>query len=89
MVRAHLLIDGRVQGVFYRGSCREEARRKGLSGWVRNLSDGRVEAVLEGTPERVEEMIRWCYRGPEEAQVTNIEVTYEPLKDRLEGFEIR
>lgn len=89
MVRARLLISGRVQGVFYRASCRREAEGRGLLGWVRNLPDGRVEALLQGPKETVEAMVAWCYRGPEEAQVSDIEVAYEPAADDLSGFRIR
>lgn len=89
MVRARLIISGRVQGVFYRASCRREAEGRGLLGWVRNLPDGRVEALLQGPKETVEAMVAWCYRGPEEAEVTNIEVAYEPPANDLSGFRIR
>ncbi len=89
MVRARLLISGRVQGVFYRASCRREAEARGLAGWVRNLPDGRVEALLQGPKAAVEEMVAWCYRGPEEAAVSAIDVTYEDPRDDLAGFRIR
>jgi acylphosphatase len=82
MVRAHLLISGIVQGVGYRWSCRRAGQGIGVTGWVRNLPDGRVEAVVQGTREQVEQLIAWCYRGPEEARVTDIAVTYgEPAED--------
>jgi acylphosphatase len=89
MVRVRLLISGRVQGVFYRATCRREAEARGLTGWVRNLPDGRVEALLQGPKETVEEMVAWCYRGPEEAQVSGIEVASEEPRDDLAGFRIR
>lgn len=89
MVRARLLISGRVQGVFFRASCRDEAALRGLSGWVRNLPDGRVEALLQGTREKVEDMIRWCYRGPSGARVSAIDVTYEETAEDQAGFRIR
>jgi acylphosphatase len=89
MVRAHLYISGRVQGVGYRYSCHREAATRRLSGWVRNLPDGRVEAVFQGPKEDVEDMIGWCYRGPSEARVSNIDVAYEDAKDDLKGFGIR
>jgi acylphosphatase len=89
MVRARLFIEGRVQGVFYRASCRREGEARGLAGWVRNLPDGRVETLLQGPKEAVEDMIKWCFRGPEDAQVTNIDVTYEEARDDLSGFRIR
>lgn len=89
MVRARLLISGRVQGVFYRATCRREAESRGLVGWVRNLPDGRVEALLQGPREKVEAMVAWCFRGPEEAEVSGIDVTYEEAADDLKGFRIR
>ena len=88
-VRAHLFISGIVQGVGYRWSCRREARGRGLLGWVRNLDDGRVEALLQGTREQVEGMIQWCYRGPEEARVSDIAVAYEEAGDDLKEFGVR
>ncbi len=73
------MVTGRVQGVFYRASCAAAARRLELGGFVRNLPDGRVEAVFEGPEPRVEEMVAWCRRGPELAYVDEVEVCSEPL----------
>lgn len=73
--RATLRIHGKVQGVFFRESSRAEAVRLGLSGWVRNRSDGTVEAVVEGEPAPLEDFIRWCHRGPPSARVSNVERT--------------
>lgn len=89
MVRARLLISGIVQGVGYRYHCRRQAQGLGLVGWVRNLDDGRVEAVVQGSREQVESMIRWCYRGPSEARVTDIAVAYEDAGDEFPDFGIR
>ena len=89
MVRARLLISGIVQGVGYRWSCNREAKSIGLTGWVRNLPDGRVEAVLQGTREQVERMIKWCYRGPMDAQVSDIAVAYEDALEDFKDFGIR
>lgn len=89
MVRAHLFISGQVQGVFYRASCREEAAARQLDGWVRNLPDGRVEALLQGPKEKVEDMIKWCYRGPRGARIENIDVSTEEPGEELQGFGIR
>lgn len=89
MVRAHLLISGIVQGVGYRWSCRREGQRLGVAGWVRNLDDGRVEAVVQGTREQIEQLIKWCYRGPSEARVTDIAVTYEDALEDFKDFGIR
>jgi acylphosphatase len=89
MVRARLLISGTVQGVGYRWSCRREGQRLGLTGWVRNLPDGRVEALLQGTREQVEAMIKWCYRGPEEARVSDIAVSYQTPGEDFKEFGIK
>ena len=89
MVRAHLLITGIVQGVGYRWSCRRAALGIGVTGWVRNLDDGRVEVVAQGTREQVEQLIKWCYRGPEEARVSDIAVAYEELAETFPDFGIR
>ena len=88
MVRAHLFISGIVQGVGYRYHCRRQARSLGLAGWVRNLPDGRVEALIQGTREQVEDLIKWCYRGPAEARVSDIAVSYEEAGDDLKDFGI-
>jgi acylphosphatase len=69
-----MLVSGRVQGVFYRASCAEEARRLGLVGMVRNLRDGRVEVEAEGDESAVEALVAWCRHGPEQARVTGVEV---------------
>jgi acylphosphatase len=89
MARAHLLITGIVQGVGYRWSCRRAAQGIGVTGWVRNLPDGRVEAVAQGTREQVEQLIKWCYRGPEEARVSDIAVAYEEAAETFQDFGIR
>ncbi|MBI5253372.1 MAG: acylphosphatase [Euryarchaeota archaeon] len=85
-VRAHVYISGRVQGVFFRSSAEEKAFELGVKGWVRNLRDGRVEAIFEGEKEKVEEMIRWCHKGPPYARVTNVEVKWEEYKGELSSF---
>jgi acylphosphatase len=87
-IAAHVLISGRVQGVFYRASTQEAAQLKSVHGWVRNLPDGRVEALFEGTTEAVEAMIQWCHQGPPGARVTKVVVEYQEPED-LRGFEIQ
>jgi acylphosphatase len=87
-IRVHVLVSGRVQGVGYRYSTADEANRLGISGWVRNLADGRVEAVFEGSKAAVEEMIQWCYQGPPAAAVKDVAVEYETPED-LQLFEMR
>ena len=86
--RAHLIIAGRVQGVFYRVTCQREATARGLSGWVRNLDDGRVEAVAEGEREKVEELISWCRRGPSGSGVADVEIVWEEPQGESGGFRI-
>jgi acylphosphatase len=76
MTRAELLITGRVQGVFYRASAQQEGLRLGLTGEVRNLDGGEVEAIVEGPRERIEEFIAWCKRGPPAARVENVQVRW-------------
>jgi acylphosphatase len=87
-VRAHVFVSGRVQGVFYRATTRDTARERGVDGWVRNLADGRVEAVFEGAAEDVEEMVEWCHEGSPQARVEDVDVEYgDP--EGVDGFEIR
>jgi acylphosphatase len=79
-VRVRVVVSGWVQGVFFRASCADQARRRGLGGWVRNLPDGRVEAVFEGEEPQVEAMIDWCGQGPPGARVQAVETeAQEPL----------
>ncbi len=87
-VRAHLWISGRVQGVFFRAHTKEVAEKLGLTGWVRNLPDGRVEAVFEGEEEAVKEAIEWCKRGPPLAKVEKVEVRYEDPTGEFRDFRI-
>lgn len=87
-VRAHVVLTGHVQGVYFRASTRETAESLGVDGWVRNLRDGRVEAVFEGAPQLVEEALSWVRRGPAGAVVRDVDLTREdPLGER--GFAIR
>lgn len=88
MKRAEVVVRGAVQGVFFRAEARERARSLNLAGWVRNASDGTVQAVFEGDDERVESMVEWCRRGPGGARVDGIEVAWvEPVHE--DGFSIR
>jgi acylphosphatase len=86
--RAHVYVSGQVQGVFFRESARERAERLGLAGWVKNLPDGRVEALFEGEPEKVREMIRWCEEGPLHATVEEVDAEFEAPEEDLRGFEV-
>jgi acylphosphatase len=83
-VRAH----GRVQGVFFRDSVRREAARRGVAGWVRNCSDGSVEAVFEGAPDAVAAMVDYCRAGPGHSEVAQLEESSEP-PEGLGGFAVR
>ena len=87
-VRAHLLIRGRVQGVWYRGSMENEAERLGVAGWVRNRPDGSVEAAFEGAPSAVDALLAFVRRGPRAARVEGVEAFEEPLAGDAH-FEIR
>ena len=87
-VRAHVFIEGRVQGVFFRANTREEASLLGLTGWVRNCWDGRVEAVFEGEREKVEKVIAWCKKGPPGAMVRDVEINWEQATGEYETFSI-
>jgi acylphosphatase len=87
--RVHLLASGRVQGVFFRASLRDEARRLGCTGWVRNLSDGRVEAEAQGPPDPVAQLVAFCREGPGQARVDELAVQErEPLPTET-GFSVR
>jgi acylphosphatase len=87
--RAHLWITGRVQGVNFRYYTRAEALRLDLTGWVRNLWDGRVEAVVEGEEESVRNMVEWCHVGPPSAQVVDVEIRWETPIGNFGDFDIR
>jgi acylphosphatase len=81
--RVHVFVSGRVQGVFFRAQCARRARARGLGGFVRNLPDGRVEAVFEGDDDAVDSLVRWCHEGTPRAEVEGVEVNEEePLGDR-------
>jgi acylphosphatase len=80
-------VSGRVQGVFFRASCAEEARRREVAGWIRNTRDGSVEAVFEGLEADVDALVSWCRRGPRGARVDGIEVVAEPVTGE-NGFRI-
>jgi acylphosphatase len=85
--RVRATIAGRVQGVWYRASTQEQAERLGVSGWVRNLPGGSVEAVFEGSPDAVAAMVRWCWEGPPQASVSDVSVE-EEAPEGLDGFRV-
>jgi len=86
--RAHVIVSGRVQGVWFRGTARQEALARGLSGWVRNRPDGTVEAVFEGSRRAVESMVAWCYRGPRLARVESVQVRWEEPTGEFSTFSV-
>jgi len=86
--RAHVFVTGRVQGVYYRANTRDTADEHGVDGWVRNLDDGRVEAVFEGPEDAVAAMVEWCHEGSPAANVEDVAVEYEEPQGE-EGFRIR
>ncbi len=86
-VRAHVFFSGRVQGVFFRAFTKENADKLGINGWVRNLPDGRVEAVFEGPKDKVEKLIHICRYDHPRAKVEDVEITYEN-PENLKGFKI-
>jgi acylphosphatase len=87
--RAHVFISGEVQGVFFRSRIRREAETRNVKGWVRNLSDGRVEAVFEGEETAVKALMEFCKRGPPGATVTGADVKWENHKDEFDNFAIK
>jgi len=88
-VRAHLVVSGRVQGVFFRAETQEKAKDLGVFGWVKNLSEDRVEAVFEGERAKVEEMVKWAKKGPPGAIVNDLNVVWEEYQAEFNSFEIR
>jgi acylphosphatase len=83
------MVAGRVQGVFFRAETKREAERYGVKGWVRNTSDGNVEAVFEGEEESVKRLIEFCRLGPSGAEVTRVNVRWEPYREEFRRFEVR
>jgi acylphosphatase len=86
--RLEIVVVGMVQGVWFRASTREEARRLGIRGWVRNLPDGRVQAVFEGEEEVLRRMLAWCRVGPPGARVAQVEERWSAATDGFEDFSI-
>lgn len=87
--RAHVFVSGMVQGVNFRAHAQRKASALGLTGFVRNLADGRVEAVFEGSEEQIKAMIACCQRGPNTAQVDHVEVTWDSYQPEFQDFSIR
>jgi len=88
-IRVRLIIEGHVQGVWFRESTRRQASTLGVSGWVRNRPDRSVEVVAEGPAEKVEKLVAWCHKGPPAAEVRRVSQTIEPSEGLIEAFEVR
>ena len=89
MKRVHIIISGRVQGVFFRSNTEKAGVGLGLKGFVRNLADGTVEVVAEGHDEKLNELIGFCRKGPAGAQVDDVKISYEESKGEFSGFGVR
>lgn len=87
-IRKHLIIEGRVQGVFFRDSARRQALSVGVTGWVRNRPDGTVEAVVEGPEDRVGQFVAWCRRGPSAARVDRVQQAPETWTGEFDSFHV-
>ena len=87
-IRVHIFVSGKVQGVYYRQNTMEAAKAEKVTGWVRNLSDGRVEAILEGDEPSVSKVVEWCQKGPPNAQVEKVDATLEKYTDEFSDFTI-
>lgn len=86
--RAHVYVTGRVQGVFFRQNTKRQAQSKGVMGWVKNLDDGRVEAVFEGEEDAVKAVVEFCKVGPKAASVTEVTVEWQPYREEYQSFNI-
>ena len=89
MARAHVIVSGLVQGVFFRANTRDRARNLGLKGWVKNRSDGKVEALFEGEEGAVKSIIEFCKQGPQSAIVEKVEVQWEKYEGEYKDFTIQ
>ncbi len=89
IARLHVVIEGNVQGVFFRASTREESCKLGLTGWVKNCPDGRVEAIFEGDTDKIDQMIQWYKKGPPGATVSNVETVREQATGEFDSFTIK
>ena len=86
--RVRVNVSGRVQGVFFRASASDMARRQGLLGWVKNNHDGSVEALFQGEEHILERAIMWCHEGPPSAMVTDVKISYETVSDNFNDFKV-
>jgi acylphosphatase len=88
-IRAHIFVSGKVQGVFFRENTCKKAEKLGVTGWVKNLRDGRVEGVFEGEKPAVEKMVNWARKGPIWAKIEALNITWEDYTGEFKDFEIR
>lgn len=86
--RVHIFVSGKVQGVYYRQNTAQKAQEFGISGWVRNLSDGRVESIMEGDEVNISQILTWCKQGPADADVSGVEIINEEYKNEFTSFDI-
>jgi len=86
--RAHVVVSGQVQGVWYRATTKQNAEQLGVYGFVRNRIDGTVEAVFEGDEEAIDKIVEWCWTGPPNARVTNVDVVEKEYEEEFSNFEI-
>jgi acylphosphatase len=87
-IRAHVFVRGKVQGVYFRQNTQIVAKQHGVFGWVRNLDDGCVEAILEGEADKVSMVVEWCHKGPPAARVDDLQVSYEKYTGEFSDFEV-
>ena len=85
----HVVISGRVQGVWFRANTKQKAEQLGVTGWVKNTADGKVEALFEGDKKHIQEMIDWCHQGPPSAQIDHVEITEQSASNGFDGFSIK
>ena len=88
-IQTHVIISGKVQGVWFRLNTKNKAEKLNLTGWVRNTNDGKVEAVFEGEERDINEMIKWCYEGPQLANVKNVNIETKSPLNCFDKFEIK
>ena len=88
-INVNVLISGRVQGVWFRSSTKQKAEQLGVTGWVRNTKDGRVEAIFEGEENSVKSLIEWCHHGPPLAKIEKVEVNNQSPTNGFDGFSIK
>lgn len=89
MKQAHLLISGKVQGVWFRASTKQQAEQLHINGWVRNTNDGKVEALIQGDENQLQQLIQWCHQGPASAQVDEVQVDYEEPQETFDSFMVK